>query len=457
VSLPSAEYAIDDILRVRAGQLWIEECDSVALARQFGTPLYVISENQLRRNVRAIREAFSRHWRPGKVQILPSVKANYLLALWRILSDEGAGCDTFGAGELYAALAARVPAKLISVNGSAKDSALIETAVMAGARITIDSAAELDLVIAVAARLGKRATIRLRVRPDYDGLDEASDLVPDRSIKAAAQMYKPGIASDVASRLGATAIEHPRIDLSGLMVHLGRHSAQIAVWEKMAASFASLVARLSREWGGWRPKELDIGGGFATRRDPTSPARQPAPPIDALAEAIVRSLRDGLIRSGMDLSEVTLEVEPGRLLFADTGIHLATVRHIKVQQAPVQRQWVETDTTEMFLPDLLIERARFMPIFASKASSAKSAVADLVGISCGFDILAEHIPVPDLAAGDIIAFLDIGAYQDAASANFNAMPRPGTVLVSADKAEWIKRPETIADVFARDSVPERLA
>ena len=143
---------IDECLSVRDGHLWIEDCDSVELAERFGTPIYVVSENQLRRNARYFVQAFSSQW-PGQVHVLPSIKANHVLALRRILTSEGLGCDTFGRSELWAALTCGVPPSLISVNGTGKSAELVEEAVAAGCRITLDSSRELDLAIAAARRL----------------------------------------------------------------------------------------------------------------------------------------------------------------------------------------------------------------------------------------------------------------------------------------------------------------
>lgn len=132
------DFPIDDCLSVRDGRLWIEGCEASGLAARFGTPLYVVSENQLRRNARRFVGAFSTRW-PGPVNVLPSIKANHVLALRRILSSEGLGCDTFGRSELWAALACGVAPALISVNGTGKSAALVEEAVAAGCRITLDS------------------------------------------------------------------------------------------------------------------------------------------------------------------------------------------------------------------------------------------------------------------------------------------------------------------------------
>jgi diaminopimelate decarboxylase len=110
----------------------------------------------------------------------------------------------------------------------------------------------------------------------------------------------------------------------------------------------------------------------------------------------------------------------------------------------------------MFLADLMIEHDVFPVVVASRADVAAGGDADLVGISCGFDVLATGLALPEVEPGDVIAFLDTGAYQDATATNFNAMPRPATVLVCDDAATVIKRAETVDDVFRRDVVPDRL-
>ncbi len=115
----------DDHLSIRGDHLFIEECDTVTLAESFGTPLFVISETQLRTRAKEFKDAFAAAWPEGAVRILPSIKANYCFALRRILSQEGAGCDTFGEGELRAALTCGVAPELISVNGSVKTRRLL--------------------------------------------------------------------------------------------------------------------------------------------------------------------------------------------------------------------------------------------------------------------------------------------------------------------------------------------
>ena len=455
---------IDESLSIRDGHLFVEECDAADMAHRFGTPLYVVSEDQLRRNIRRFRRVFAERWLEGPVNILASAKANFTLALLGILAQEGAGCDAFGPGELHAALQAGIPAESISVNGSTKSLGLIDLALRSGARITLDSRAETNLVREVARSLGIRAKVRFRVRPNYDGLEEPSDFYEEPTpIRLAAQHYKPGIPTEDLLALGPEALEAPELDVTGVMVHLGRHSQNLEVWRGMVRSLVSLVAELSRSWAGWEPREIDLGGGFAVPRDPTGRANDRgqnrptrAPPLEAYADVLVNTLRKELDRVGLHSKGKTLEVEPGRSLFADAGIHLATVHGLKRQTAPVPWAWVETDTSEMFLLDTVLERNRWSLVVAQKADRPPMRSADVVGISCGFDVILQQANMPDVRIGDVLAFLDTGAYQDACANNFNALPRPAVLLVHGAEAEIVKRAETVEDVFRRDIVPPRL-
>lgn len=456
------EGPIDECLSIVGGRLAIEGCDAASLAKRFGTPLYVISEDQLRRNVRAFYAEFRRGWPDGPVVVMPSIKANYLLALRRILNEEGAGCDTFGAGELHAALLTNVPPDLISFNGSSKTPELLERAVSAGARITLDASREVELVIAAAERSGRTAKVRLRVRPDFD-VDAPSDFYADPlSIRAAAQHYKPGIPTEELPAAARRLIEAPSVELTGVMMHAGRQTTDLRIWTRMVQCYVKVIAELSRVTGGWEPAEIDLGGGFAVPRDPfaRSDSRRAgapvAPSIADYAMALTETLREALAKIGMSAAR-RLEIEPGRGIYGDAGIHLASVTNIKHETRPATHTWVETDTSECYLPDVNLERNRWTVCVAERATEAPGPVADVVGITCGFDVVVPDARLPEVHTGDVLAFLDTGAYQDANSTNFNALPRPGTVLVTGDRAELIKRAENVEDVFARDIVPERLA
>jgi diaminopimelate decarboxylase len=451
---------IDDCLSVAEGRLRIEDCDVAALAERFGTPLSVISEDQLRRNARRFTSALQAAWPEGPSRVLPSIKANYTLALRCALTQEGFGCDVFGPAELHAALAGGVPPQLISVNGTGKTRALLEQAVRIGARVTLDSGSEIGLAREVARALGRRAQVRFRMRPRYLELQQPSDF-SEQSVYATAQEYKPGIPTAELIAAGREAVAAPELDVLGLMSHLGRHRSDLATWRAYAASAGETVAELVAAWDGWQPCELDLGGGYASPRDPNTwvhggdIAEVRAPAVEAVVEALATGLRAGLA-GRVPLAGVALELEPGRALHADTGIHLTRVVNLKQQSEPLAWRWVETDTTEMFLLDLLVEHCRFPVVAVTRMGEADTKAVDVVGCSCGFDVIAPQVRLPAVEPGDTLAFLDTGAYEDACAANFNALPRPAIVLVSGAEAEVVRRAETIEDVFARDVIPERL-
>jgi diaminopimelate decarboxylase len=453
---------IDECLSIRDGRLQIEGCDAAHLARRFGTPVYVVSEEQLRRNVRAFHAEFQSRWPDGPVVVMPSIKANHVLALRRILNEEGAGCDTFGRGELHAALLTGVPPDLISFNGSSKTADLVEQAISAGARITLDAAREVNLVIAAGERTRKTAKVRVRVRPDFD-VDSPSDFYPEPvSVRVAAQHYKPGIPTEDLFDAARRLIAAPHVELTGVMMHAGRQTTDLEAWARMVGSFVRVIGQLREATGGWEPEEIDLGGGFPVPRDPFARAdarrrdAPDAPTVAEYAETLTRTLRDELAAIGMSAAR-RLEIEPGRAIYGNAGIHLATVTNVKRETRPAQRVWIETDTSECFLPDVNLERNRWTVCAAERALDPAALVGDVVGISCGFDVVVPDAHLPEVHPGDVLALLDTGAYQDANATNFNALTRPATVLVSGPSAEVVKRAETIDDVFARDRIPERLA
>ena len=455
---------LDECLSIRDGELWIEECRVRDLAERFATPLYVMSEDQLRRNARRIARDFSSRW-PGDFLLLPSIKANPSLALRRILTEEGTGCDVFGFGELEAALRTGTPPGQISLNGPLKSAELLERAIRLGVRITLDSAAELDRARRIARELDRRAIVRLRFRPDLPGFDGTSEMsTSGESVREAIQRYKAGIPTEDILAIPAEDALDPHIDLAGLHFHLGRHSAEPGVWSAAVAALCSLLDELRGRWEGWVPRELDAGGGYPAPRDPfgrllpqraNAPERSPG--SSSYAEAICGPLAEGLRVIDLDPAAIRLEIEPGRSLYADAGIHLAMVGNVKRQGEPMPLTWVETDSSDAYLPDVNLEHNRWQCLVADRAGAETVLSADVTGRSCALDVIVPEANLPEVAPGDVLAFLDTGAYQDSAAHNFNALPRPGTALVRGDDAELIRRHETLDDVFARDLVPARLA
>ncbi len=492
---------IDECLSIRNGHLFIEECDTNLIAEQYGSPLFVVSETQLRNNARRYKKAFSAHWQDGPVDVLPANKANWNTAVRTILAQEGMGADVYSEGELYSALKCGVDREIISVNGGGKSNAVLRLCIENDVRITCEDLDEPARINQLAKELGKTAKIRFRVKPDFPNLWRRTDFaLESTSIDIGIQLYKSGIPAQYLEELGKQVLQMKHVELTGLHFHGGRHHSGLWFWRGMMKRYAQLIIHLCKAWGGYKPKELDIGGGFAAQRDPHSklgvredtlltyltyplelllyalsasgryrvmtemiqhamvkiPGKRRAPSIEEYAQAAVTSFRDTLMKGGMDLSGVKLQIEPGRSFYGNTGIHLTRVKKFKQQTSPMKMNWVLTDTTYFFLSGGVYEYNLHEFKVANKANDAPRHVADIVGHSCYADRILPLVKVPDIEEGDIIALLDTGAYQEVSASNFNALPRPAMVLVKGDQLDVIKEAESIEDVYRRDRIPKRL-
>ncbi|MGD9046599.1 MAG: alanine racemase [Anaerolineae bacterium] len=499
--MKAIDACIDDCLSTRDGHLFCEGCDTVELVAKCGSPLFVLSEDQIRRNVRRFQKAFQDGWPDGPVKVLPAAKANWIPAVQRILASEGCGCDIYSPGELSVALMAGFDPQFISVNGVPKDVDHIARSVREGVRITIDSVEELDEIENAARELGCTAKVRLRLKPTISGFIDHSDFAAEGLVPTdvAALVYKGGLAFDDVVALGRRIMAMEHVELVGIHEHHGRHHRSTRYWEEQMRSFAQDIGRVCQALGGFQPQELDIGGGFAVPRDPfnavtdyteplqlgalfalskgmnllgsavryrvmarlidtigTEPNQTPAPSIEDYAGACTRTLRQELPKNGIDTGGLMLQLEPGRAIHGDAGIHLTTVRGIKRLTTPIRWKLVIVDTTEFWFTGGRYEHHLHDYVFANKTDAPLVDKADVVGRSCYGDRLMPTVPIPEVEVGDILALFDTGAYQEVSMSNFNAIPRPATVLVTGDRVSVIRRRETEEDVFRRDVMPEHL-
>jgi diaminopimelate decarboxylase len=492
---------IDDCLSTRNGHLFIEECDTIDLIQRFGSPLFVLSENQIRRNVHRFQEAFKRGWPDGPVKILPAAKANWILAVQRILADEGCGCDVYSPGELTVALNAGFDPQFISVNGVPKDKDHIYRSIEEGVRITIDSVEEVDFIEKAASGLNRVANVRLRLKPAISGFVGHTDFVAEGLVPTdiAAMVYKGGLSFEQIMAIGPRILKMKNVALVGFHEHHGRHDPSTRYWKEQMKAFAREIGRVCQALGGYQPQEIDIGGGFAIRRDPfnavtdyteplqlavlyalskglkvlgscgryrtlsklidsigKTPNQTLAPSITEYAVACTRTLRKELPKHGVNVKGLMLQIEPGRALHGDAGIHLTMVKSIKRMTTPIRWNLVVVDTTEFWFTGGRYEHHLHDYVFANRTNEEPIDKADIIGRSCYGDRLMPTVPIPNVRVGDILALFDTGAYQEVSMSNFNAMPRPATVLVTDDQASIIRRRETEADVLGRDVLPEHL-
>ena len=494
---------IDDALSARGGQLFIEECNTNDIAARYGTPLFVFSENQLRRNIRRFQKSFQSGWPDGRVKVMPAAKANWISAIQKIIADEGCGCDIYSPGELAAALNAGFDPRYISVNGVPKDADHVQKSIKAGALLTIDSIEEIDLIEQAARKLNTTARVRLRLKPAMSGFSRHSDFVPGGPVPTdlVAMLYKGGLSIDQVIELGKRIVASDLFELTGFHQHHGRHHRSTRYWVEQMKTFARDIGIVSRALDGFQPREIDIGGGFACPRDPfnaetsysepyellvlhlvskgmemagpkqryrvlnnlinklvsAEPNTNHAPAIEQYAHTCTSTLRAELPRHGIDTRGLMLQLEPGRGLHGNTAIHLTSVKNIKQMQAPIKWTHLIMDTTEFWFTGGRYEHHLHDYLFVNQTEARLEEKVDIIGRSCYGDRLLPTVRVPrNIKVGDVLALLDVGAYQEVSMSNFNAIPRPASLLVTEDRVSVIRRAETQADVFSRDEFPEHL-
>ena len=339
-------------LSIRGERLYIEACDVVELAERFGTPIFVVSESHVRENLRRYKQTLSEHWRKGPIRIMCAFKAAPLLALRNMLSEEGSGCDIFGPGELEGAIRGGVPPELISVNGSVKDRDMIHRAIELSARVVVDSTRELLLCEEAAKALGCRARVMVRVKPFLKDLTRESDFLPGAEIRELTQIIKYGVPTSELKTLVSQVAKSDCIDLVGVHAHMGRHSKFSEVWEAWTRHCVEIIAQIRDQLSGWSPLEIDLGGGFPSESDRDTDVTvqgYEGASLEEFAAVIATTLERELTAHGFDPAGITLEIEPGRGLHTDSGIHLAAVKNVKEEAVHRPRKWAEMDTSEVFL------------------------------------------------------------------------------------------------------------
>jgi diaminopimelate decarboxylase len=434
------------------GVLWIEGGAAPDLAEEYGTPLYVTSEAQIRANVRRLREAFEACW--PHVTLLFATKANANLAIRRLLLEEGVGGDCFGLGELTLCLRTGVPPKLLVLNGSNKQPPELRAAVEAGVTINIDDPSELDAVAGLAEQLARPADVCLRVLPfsyaDPTTLDpELAEIAADTSHD------KWGIDRQTIVEVVPKALRSEWLRLRGLHLHVSRLRPTPEAFELAARLIATCIAELQERFG-WQPELLDFGGGFPHERDPESGASSGSHAVgtpEEYAEAISSTLRAAL--ADRSLREPHLLLEPGRRLVSNATVLLTRVGVVK--RLPTgSTTWANVDASTNHCPRVPLQGYYYEIVHATKGREAGDTEVSVVGPTCVIDLLGER-PLPALEEGDLLAVLDVGGYAEVLSNQFNLLPRPATVLVAGESCEVIRRRETLDDILATQVVPSRLA
>ncbi len=417
-----------------AGHLEVGGCDTVKLAAEFGTPLYVFDETNLRRQCTDYRVEFGSRY--PDTTIIYATKAFTNRALLGLIREEGLGLDVVSGGELGFARLAGFPMGRIYFHGNNKSVEEIETALeWEVGHIVVDNFYELDLLDGVAGRCGVKPDILLRVAP---GVDPHTHKYNTTGIADS----KFGFPLTRAEEAVTTALPRKNVRLVGFHFHLGSLIFETEPFQLGINIMLGFAAEMKRKHN-FEMKELDAGGGVAVQYTLDAPA----PPISTYAEAMTSEVKAQCAELGLALPK--LIVEPGRSIVARSAFALYTIGAIK--DIPGIRRYVSVDggMGDNVCPALYGER--YEAVVANKMKEPAAGKVSVAGKFCeSGDILIRDIALPAINSGDVLAVAGCGAYCIPQSSNYNAFYRPAVVLVKDGRVRLIRRRETLEDLARCD-------
>ena len=412
--------------------LVIGGCDTVELAKEYGTPLYVFDETDLRSRCREFKTEFGKRYPNTIVSYSP--KAFIAKAMIKLVQEEGLDLDVVSGGEMAFARATGFPANRIHFPCNNKSAEELELAVKEGiGHIVVDNLPELDMLVKVA---GKRTVnILLRLNP---GIDPHTH-----------QYNKTGISDSKFGLTRATwdeavenALAAKNLNVDGLHFHIGSGIFELEPYLTSLDVVLEYAAAIKQKYG-FQTRVLSIGGGFGAQYT----VEATPPPISAFAEAIINRFTARCRE--LKIETPKLMIEPGRKIVATAGVALYTVGVIK--EIPGIRTYVSVDGGMGDNIRQPMYGAVQEAIIANRPTEKDTDTVTITGKYCeAGDVLIKEIKLPELKAGDILAVAGSGAYCVPMSSNYNAMFRPAIVFVSNGKARIIRRRETLEDLTRRD-------
>jgi diaminopimelate decarboxylase len=413
--------------------LVIGGCDTMALAKEYGTPLYVYDEADLRAKCREYKTEFGKRY--PNVSISYSPKAFTANAMIKLVEEEGLDLDIVSGGELGIAKALGFPMERVHFPGNNKSAEELKTAVKYNIRhIIVDNLVELEMLTKIAGK--KKVHILLRLNP---GIDPHTHKYNTTGIADS----KFGLPRGDWDAAFTKALAAPNLDVDGLHVHIGSYLFEVEPFLGALDVALAYAADLKKKHG-FVMKTLSIGGGIGVRYT----LEENPPPLSYFAEEIIGRLNQKCAE--LKLKPPHLILEPGRSIVARAGMTLYTIGVIK--EIPGIRTYASVDggmSDNMRQPMYgYIQEA----LIADRISAKNTDKYTISGKLCeSGDILIKETTLPKLKAGDILAMAGSGAYAVPMQSNYNSMLRPAIVFAQDGKARLIRRRETVEDLMSRDS------
>lgn len=429
---------VSECLDVNAqGHLTIGGLDTVELAKEFGTPVYIMDENQIRQHCRDFVESMNETYN-GHGHVLYASKAFSCKEMCRICQEEGMGLDVVSGGELYTALQAGFPANRIYMHGNNKTRQELQMALDAGiTRIIVDNLTELHTLNTLAEQAGKKADIMFRIKPGIDA--HTHSFIQTGQIDS-----KFGVALETGEAMDiiAQAAKLENVEVVGVHCHIGSQIFDLAPFELAAKVMTNFMADVKDKLG-LSLSELNLGGGYGIKYlDSHNPVE-----YDAYIRSVSEVVKDTANSRGISVPKIIME--PGRSIVGPAGITLYTVGAVK--EIPNVRTYVSVDGGMTDNPRYILYQSEYSALLANRAGDKPVKPVTIAGKCCeSGDLLAEGVMMPEVKAGDTLAVLATGAYNYSMASNYNRIPRPPVVMVSGGKSKVAVKRETYDDLIRND-------
>lgn len=419
------------------GHLTVGGMDTVELAKEYGTPLYIMDEGLIREHCRSFKESMDKYY-GGQGLVCYASKAFCCKAMCRIMLEEGLGLDVVSEGELYTALSVGFPPEKLCFHGNNKTDHELSYALENGVgRIIVDNIYELERLNRLAEKTGRTANIMYRIKPGIDA--HTHNFIMTGQIDS-----KFGFALETGEAYEAVkkAIECSHINLVGLHCHIGSQIFDIDPFVKAAEVMLTFIAKIKDELG-FEVKELNLGGGFGIRY-----TEEDAPVgYDKYMEKVSEKVKEVCAEKNVKLPFIL--IEPGRSIAAPAGITLYTVGGRK--EIPNIRTYVSIDGGMGDNPRYALYQSKYDVEVANKANLPKTETVTVAGKCCETgDLIGEGMPIQPVEPGDILAVLATGAYNYSMSSNYNRIPKPPVVMIRDGKSRVVVKRETFEDIVRND-------
>lgn len=418
---------------IKDNNLYAENFLVEDLAKEFGTPLYIYSKNQILRNYREISQPLVN----SKLDYINcyAIKANSNPEILRLLAEEGAGAEISSGGELYLALKFGYLRNKITFTGVGKTDAEIEYALKENIfNFTVESLQEIKVISGIAHRLGLIARISIRVNPDIDAKTHPY-------ITTGMKENKFGIDSKDIVEVFRSSANMPNIDVIGIHSHIGSQITEVQPYIDSVKYLGDLIEKVEKI--GVNIRYLNFGGGYGVQyKNVLSHRYIPPEEDDNIHYASLGEHVESVIKLLSQFNK-KLIIEPGRSLVANAGILAGKVLYTKQGE---MKKFIITDTgmNDLMRPCLYQAYHQVVPTIVKDTGYE---TADIVGPVCETsDFIASHRKLQKLERGDYFAVMTTGAYGYSLSSNYNARLRPAEILVDGDKHYLIREREKVEEL-----------